>query len=142
MAKEQFINTKHPIYHLWTSMRQRCNDKNLTVYKNYGGRGIKISDRWNDFKNFAEDMYPTYQKGLTLDRIDNNGDYSKENCRWSSWIEQQNNRRNNHFFEYKGIRDTLKNWASYFNIKRSTLAQRIYVYKWNFEQALFGKEIN
>ena len=129
--------TKHPLYTVWRKMRERCFNKNCLEWKRYGGRGIIICKEWGDFDNFAKDMYPTYKQGLTLDRIDNDGNYEPENCRWATWHQQQNNRSNNHFFEYKGIADTLTNWASFFKIKKSTLTMRVYKYGWNFEKALF-----
>jgi hypothetical protein len=125
-----------PMYQAWCNMKSRCDNPNYTNYQLWGGRGISYDSRWKIFENFAEDMYSTYKKGLTLDRIDNNSNYSKENCRWATRKEQNNNRRDNVLIEYKGISDTLLNWANYFKIKRSALAQRIYVYKWSIERAL------
>lgn len=116
-------------------MRQRCNDKNCADFKNYGGRGIKVCKEWADFEIFVKDMEADYKKGLWIDRVDNEGEYSKGNCRWSSPKVQQNNRRDNHLFEYRGVADTLTNWAKFIKMKKSTLEMRIH-YGWTFEKSL------
>lgn len=89
---------------IWKSMRVRCNNKNRASYKNYGGRGIHVCPEWDDFMQFklwAETH--GYRDDLTLDRIDNDGDYTPDNCRWASRTDQANNRRNSIRLLYKGV---------------------------------------
>lgn len=81
------------IYKVWYSMLSRCTNKNHKYFKDYGGRGITICDRWNSFIDFIEDMYPSYQEGLSIDRINPNGNYEKDNCRWATKIIQARNTR-------------------------------------------------
>lgn len=85
--------TKHRLCKTWDGMMQRCHNPNNTKYKDYGGRGIKVCERWKDIKNFIDDMFPAFQEGLSLDRIDNNLGYSKENCRWATREIQGRNTR-------------------------------------------------
>ena len=83
----------HPLYALYNNMRARCNNPNALGYQNYGGRGITVCDRWlNDFWAFVEDMGER-PDGFTLDRIDNDGNYSPDNCRWAGWDTQVKSRR-------------------------------------------------
>lgn len=92
-------NTKHNlsysrIHRIWKGMKERCNNPKAKAYKNYGGRGIKVCDEWNDnFEKFFKDMKEGYADNLTIDRVDNNGSYCKDNCRWATNTEQQKNKR-------------------------------------------------
>lgn len=85
--------SKHPLYYTWKGMKARCYNKKDRGYKDYGGRGIKVCDSWLDVQNFIMDMYPTYTKGLSLDRIDVNGNYEPSNCRWADACTQAQNSR-------------------------------------------------
>jgi len=126
----------HPLWYIWGGMRARCNNPKNPRYADWGGRGIKCG--WESYEEFQNDMLPTYKKGMQLDRIDNDKNYSKNNCKWSTIKEQTRNKRNSRFITYKGLTLILSDWAELMGIKRSTLAQRHYVYKWPLEK-LFTK---
>lgn len=113
-------------YKAWAGIKKRCSNKKLTNYKNYGGRGIKICNRWkNSFKNFYEDMGKKPSNKHSIDRIDVNGNYEPENCRWATAREQQLNRRDNLYFEYNNEIKHINEIAEIIQIKRSTLLSRI-----------------
>lgn len=114
-----------PVYRAWANIKTRCNDTKAINYKYYGGRGIKICDRWLTFINFWEDMKESYKKGLTLDRINNNGNYEPSNCRWATMKEQTNHRRNNHLFTFNGVTKTLAQWSEIMGINRETLRLKV-----------------
>lgn len=110
----------HPIYHIWQSMRHRCRK-----HKNYGGRGISVDARWNSFATFRDDMWPTYKRGLSIERKDNDGPYSKENCKWATKAEQVRNMRRNRWVIYKGERMVLKDASKASGISTTTLTYRL-----------------
>jgi len=127
--------TGTPTWRSWRSMRQRCNNKNHTTYSNWGGRGITICPEWEDFIVFVKEMgvRPT---GMTLERIDNDGNYHKENCKWATALEQSNNRRNNTRYEYCGHNLTSTQWAERVGISRQLIDHRINKAGWSIEKAL------
>lgn len=121
--------TKHghwgtPTYSSWHLMRQRCSNRNNPKFPIYGGRSISVCDRWDEFDNFLADMGER-PEGMTLDRIDVDGDYTPENCRWATPKEQQNNMRSNVLVEYEGHEYTMSELAEQLGVKRATLDYRI-----------------
>lgn len=112
-------------YIIWTNMLQRCENTNDGGYARYGGRGIKVCERWHRFENFLADMGER-PSGLTIDRIDNDGDYTPENCRWASPREQANNKRSCRILEHAGLRMTMVMWARHLGLDYDSLRGRIY----------------
>lgn len=116
------------LYSSWYAMKQRCGNPNNLGYKNYGGRGISYPKNWESFEGFKADIGDSYKKGLTLERIDNNSDYSIKNCRWATRQEQSENKRCNIVIEYEGKSETLLNWWKSLDMKigYNTMRQRYY----------------
>lgn len=131
LIKEEKNNTKHNMsrtrqYKIWAGMKKRCTNINYPHFNDYGGREIKVCDRWlESFENFWEDMQEGYSDNLSIDRIDNNGNYEKSNCKWSNREEQSNNRRNNIIVTYNGVTDTLKRICDLNGFKYQTVFARI-----------------
>ena len=121
-------------YITWNTMRQRCNNSNHPDFKNYGGRGITVCKSWGQFKNFLADMGERMPP-MTLDRIDNNGNYEKNNCRWATRKEQGRNTRNNHIIKFNGREQPLVVWAEEYGIKEKTLRSR-FKRKWSVKKSL------
>jgi len=122
-----------PEFRVWIAMRQRCYYKKNIHYHNYGGRGIKVCDRWKDsFQNFLEDMGQKPER-MTLERINNDGNYELLNYRWATYQEQANNRSNNNIIEYNGEKDTMSNWCRKFGITVSLFGNRKRI-GWNLEE--------
>lgn len=111
-------------YVIWTDMIQRCENKNGSSYERYGGRGITVCSEWLSFDNFVRDMGER-PNGLTLDRIDNNQGYCKQNCRWATMITQANNRTSNHIIEFMGQKKTATQWSRELGIPTPTILTRI-----------------
>jgi len=120
---------------IWSSMRGRCNNPNDKAYARYGGRGIFVCGEWEAFEKFLSDMGPRPSKKHSLDRIDNNGGYSKENCRWATNKEQNRNKRNNVLLTHNGETKTLVEWDEASGAARGSIASRIYK-GWSVERAL------
>lgn len=119
---------------IWQGMKARCYYKTSHAYNRYGKRGIKICKEWHDVDNFIKWCHETYPKQgkWSIDRIDNNKDYSPENCRWASCKEQARNRSSN--VVYKG--KTLSQWAEENGLKTTTINRRLHVMKWSIEDAV------
>lgn len=134
--------SKTRVYKVWGAMLRRCYSPRAVRYNRYGGRGIKVCLRWHSFVNFYEDMgEPPAGTRMTLDRINNDGDYSPENCRWATWIQQANNKSNN-ITRFKvcaitceGVTKPLREWSSITGISIEILYHRLYR-GWSPERAL------
>ena len=131
---------KPPTYSHWVNMKTRCFNKNSKKYPRYGGRGITICQEWLDFKNFHEwAMSHGFKPGLSIERIDNNGNYEPSNCCWITMAEQAKNKYTNHYITYNGVTDTIKGWTKRLGLKKNTLYARINDYGWPIEKALTTK---
>ena len=127
---------KEPWYGSYKAMMERCYRAKAKNYHNYGGRGIAVCEEWHNILNFEKWVKDSgYAKGLTLERMDVNGNYCPENCSWVNKKAQANNRRNTMYLEYKGETHTISEWADLLGINRSTLNNRIYR-GWTIEKAL------
>lgn len=113
-----------PVYKVWHAMLERCRNPKGPEYRDYGGRGITVEPRWNDFATFAGDMGQR-PDGMTLERFDVNGNYGPGNCRWATPLDQANNRRNNRRITIAGTTLTLAQWATRAGISKSGLRYRL-----------------
>lgn len=128
-------------YRIWESILRRCRNPKQNIYKYYGGRGIKVI--WNSFEEFKEDMYDIYLehclefgiKNTTIDRIDSNGNYSKENCRWQTSKQQSRNTRRNKILTFKGEVHCCAEWAEIIGMHQDTLWMRL-KRGWSIEKSL------
>ena len=119
--------SKTRLYQIYKHIKHRCFDKKDIGYKNYGGRGITMCDTWaKDYMAFYSWAISTgYNDNLTIDRINSNGNYCPENCRWATMQEQQNNRTNNRVLEYKGQKKTITAWAKFCGLSYRNLHYRL-----------------
>lgn len=125
--------THTKFYKLWVAMKQRCNDPATNGYENYGGRGIKVCDEWNQFNNFYNDMYDSYllhcaehgENDTSLDRLEIDLGYNPKNCRWVTKLFQQNNKRTNKYFTYKGETASIADLSRKHSMRYSVVMKRL-----------------
>lgn len=113
------------IHRIWTNMKNRCDSESANHYDRYGGRGITYCDDWKEFEPFYKwAMKNGYTDKLSLDRIDNDGMYSPDNCRWTTHNEQMKNTKRNIYVEINGVTKTLTDWARHIGINEKTMSNR------------------
>ena len=129
--------SKTRLYRTWTGMKQRCSNPNRKAYKDYGGRGIVVCEEWNNsFEAFYDwAINSGYSDNLTIDRIDNDGSYCPENCRWVSRTEQANNKSTNNYITVNGETHTKAEWTKITGVSRATIDGRL-KRGWTIEEAL------
>lgn len=128
--------TLRPLYNKWRSMIARCNNPKDSSYKNYGARGIKVCKEWENFFIFEQwGNLNGYTPGLTIDRVDNNGDYTPENCRWATPKEQARNKRNTKNITYRGKTQCIAAWEEELGLPRNVIWSRLNN-NWSIEKAL------
>ena len=113
------------VYKIWTGMKERCQRLKSAAYENYGGRGIKVCARWQEFEAFYDDMGDPPSEQHTLDRKDNDGDYEPGNCRWATEIEQHNNRSDNRMLTFQGKTQSMMDWVRETGLPKSTIQKRL-----------------
>ena len=124
------------IYTIWVGMKDRCTNANSVEYEQYGGRGIFVCEEWQTFEPFYEwAMANGYCDDLTIDRIDNSGNYEPSNCRWSTYSEQANNTSRNHVLRFNGEAHTIREWENILGVRPNTVRNRIWK-GWTVERAL------
>ena len=138
--KQRDVHTIHgwsktSTYSTWIKIRDRCQNKEAAKYPDYGGRGISVCERWQKFQNFLADMGEKPGPEYSLDRIDNDGDYRPENCRWADAKTQSNNRRSNRFIEFDGERKTIAQWADETGLSQHMIFKRL-ERGWSIERTL------
>jgi len=125
------------LYTRWRSMIRRCEDPNFPSYNNYGGRGIQVCPEWHNYENFRDWVNSTQDDpSLTLDRIDVNGNYEPNNCRWATQKTQQNNKRNNIYVTYFNETHSLKEWCDILNLPYDLVYRRISRLNYDFWRAI------
>ena len=118
--------SRTPEHQAWDNMKRRCFNPNHKKYPNWGGRGISVCDRWLNFENFLADMGSRPSTKYSLDRIDNDGDYCFENCRWATKAEQQNNTRYNRLITIDDVTLTIAQWSEKMGYGKTIIPRRLY----------------
>lgn len=118
--------THTPIYRAWDAMKRRCQNPSTKFYEEYGGRGISVCDEWQEFEPFRDWAFENgYSEDLSIDRIDNNGNYCPENCRWTDMHTQSRNKRNNVWITFNGKTMIMSDWANEIGITPYALWNRL-----------------
>lgn len=125
-----------PEYRIWSGMKQRCETITHRLYKYYGGRGIYVCERWQDFASFYEDMGERPSPKYSIDRRNNARGYEPDNCYWATKLEQQNNTRFNRFLTYNGVTKSVSAWAREIGMTSAGLSGRLDKQKMSVEDAL------
>lgn len=124
------------LYDVWWALVQRCTNPQDKKWEHYGGRGITVCAEWRQSPEaFIRDMGPTYETGLTIDRIDVNGNYEPGNCKWATYLEQNNNTRRNRRIAFRGVSKTVSEWARALHVSEHALRYRISA-GWDLDRAL------
>jgi hypothetical protein len=134
--------TNTPEFWVWRTMKSRCNNPNRPEYKRYGGRGIKVCERWlKSFQNFYDDMGQRPSKYHQIDRINNDGNYEPANCKWVMPSENANNTSANRLITWNGETRTITEWARSLNLNRAAIGKRL-ANGWTVEQSLTIPNLN
>ena len=135
VRKHGYAN-KERLYETWKNMRRRCEDPFNKRFEQYGGKGIRVCKEWDDYLVFREwAMNNGYNDDLTIDRIDVDGDYCPENCRWATKIQQMNNTTRNHYIEYHGEVRTVAEWSRHFGMPYVAFNSRV-CHGWSIDRIL------
>lgn len=125
------------LYRIWSAMKGRCTNKNNIGFHLYGGKGVKVCEEWQQFEPFRDwAVSHGYTDELTIDRIDSNGDYTPENCRWTTYKVQSNNTSRNHYVTAFGETMTISQWSEKFGVPERTIAARLNLLGWCEEEAV------
>lgn len=130
------VGGKPTEYLIWKAMRSRCRNPKHKDFHSYGGRGITVCKRWENYAHFLADMGRRPSPELTIERVDTNKGYCKSNCKWGTWTEQNNNKRVHHWITHNGVTLNLTQWSNRCGINPATLRNRIYRGGWSFSRAI------